>query len=495
MSDIPKENPLQFLKGIGPKRAAVLHRYGIRTLNDLLNFFPRKYVDRSNIVELNQLQPDQVVTVIGKVEAVGIRHGRRPYLYVVISDQHGVLEAIWFNGINFFKERFKVGDWVSFSGKVQFFRGFQMTHPEFDKLDQGDMENVLHTGKILAFYPGNEAFKRVGLNSYTFRKAFFNLFKENKVTVSEHLPAQIIQKRQLPDRFKAYQQVHLPDDTRLLEKALYRFKYEEFFNLQLMLALQRAHLKEKPVGISFTHKSKRLEKLYYALPFKMTEAQKRVVREIRKDMKAPTPMNRLLQGDVGAGKTLVAVMAMLIAIDNGYQAALMVPTEILAEQHYFNIKRLLKGFDVKINLLTGSTNSRARKEILSALSTGEPQILIGTHALIYARDPIPNLGLIVIDEQHRFGVMQRARLIEKGQQPDVLVMTATPIPRTLALTAYGNLDVSTIDELPPNRQPITTLWRFENATPKIYQFLREHLDASEQAYIIYPLVEESEKMD
>ena len=289
--------------------------------------------------------------------------------------------------------------------------------------------------------------------------------------------------------------MHLPEDGQLLEKAIYQFKYEEFFNLQLMLALQKVHLKTKTVGIAFTKKSESLEKLYFKLPFKMTEAQKRVVKEIRRDMRQPFPMNRLLQGDVGAGKTLVALMAMLIAIDNGYQAALMVPTEILAEQHYFNISRMLKGLDVPVSLLTGSTTAKQRKELNEMLSSGKPHILIGTHALIYNESQIPNLGLIIIDEQHRFGVMQRAKLIEKGQQPDVLVMTATPIPRTLALTAYGSLDVSVIDELPPNRQPITTLWRFDNSAPKIYQFIREHLDLGEQAYIIYPLVEESEKMD
>ncbi|MHB2149792.1 ATP-dependent DNA helicase RecG [Calditrichota bacterium LG25] len=495
MSEEKKTNPLQYLKGIGPKRAAVLQRQGIATLEDLINFFPRKYVDRSHIVDLNLLKPDQEVTVVGKIEAVGIRHGRRRFLYVVISDGKGILEAVWFNGIEYFKNQFKVGEWVSFSGKVQFYRGFQMTHPEFDRLGEGELDNMLNTGKILAFYPGTEAFKRVGLNSYTFRKIFYFLFKNMTVNVQEYLPPTVLGQRQLLPRDRAYYQMHLPEDGKILEKAIYRFKYEEFFNLQLMLALQRAHLKSKPVGIAFPKKSERLEKLYYRLPFKMTEAQKRVVREIRKDMREPTPMNRLLQGDVGAGKTLVALMAMLIALDNGYQAALMVPTEILAEQHYFNLTRMLEGLDVEINLLTGSTGVKERRRINETLGSGAPQIIIGTHALIYNEAEIPNLGLIIIDEQHRFGVMQRAKLIEKGRQPDVLVMTATPIPRTLALTAYGSLDVSIIDELPPNRKPITTIWRFDNTAAKIYRFIREHLEMGEQAYIIYPLVEESEKMD
>ncbi len=486
---------LQYLKGIGPRRAAVLHRYGIRTIFDLLSFFPRKYVDRSDIVNLNQLQPDQEITVIGRIEAAGIRHGRRRLFYIVISDGKGLLEAIWFNGIEYFKNVFKVGEWVSLSGKVSFYRGFQMTHPDYDRLGEGELDRLLNTGKILAFYPGNDAFKKVGLNSYTFRKIFFNLFESSLPDIPEYLPPSICQKHDLFERQEAFRQVHLPVDNRSLERALFRMKYEEFFQLQLMLALQRAHLKARPVGFAFEKKSPRLEKLYFSLPFQMTEAQKRVVREIRNDMRSPSPMNRLLQGDVGAGKTLVALMAMLIAIDNGRQAALMVPTEILAEQHYFNISKMVKDLDVKVQLLTGSSTAKERRQVAEALQSGEPQIIIGTHALIYDNAEFPNLGLIVIDEQHRFGVMQRARLIEKGVRADVLVMTATPIPRTLALTAYGSLDVSVIDELPPNRKPVTTIWRFDNSAPKIYQFIKERIRAGEQVYVIYPLVEESEKMD
>ncbi|NOX89519.1 MAG: ATP-dependent DNA helicase RecG [Calditrichaeota bacterium] len=495
MSEKEKTYELQFVKGIGPKRAEVLHRHGIRTYLDLLNYFPRKYVDRSNIVPLDKLQPDQEITVIGKVEAAGIRHGRRRLFYIVISDGKGILEAVWFNGIDYFKRIFKVGEWVSLSGKVAFYRGFQITHPEYDRLGEGELNNLMHTGKILAFYPENEAFKRVGLNSYTFRKIFFLLLNKKTPEVEEYFPPELKQKRGFINRAEAYRQIHIPENQKILEKAIYRFKYEEFFNLQLMLALQRAHQKAQPIGFAFEKKSERLAKLYHNLPFEMTEAQKRVVKEIRNDMKSPSPMNRLLQGDVGAGKTLVALMAMLIAIDNGKQAALMVPTEILAEQHFFNIRKLVEPLNVKVHLITGSISQKERKSIAQDLSGGEPQIIIGTHALIYDSVNLPDLGLVVIDEQHRFGVMQRARLIEKGLRADVLVMTATPIPRTLALTAYGSLDVSVIDELPPNRKPVTTIWRFDNSASKIYDFIKQRTEAGEQAYIIYPLVEESEKLD
>lgn len=490
-----QEYELQFIKGIGPRRAEILARYGIRNLQDLINFFPRKYVDRSNIVALHQLQPDQEVTVIGRIEAAGIRHLRKKLFYIVISDGKGLLEAVWFNAADYFKNVFKVGEWVSLSGKIGYFRGYQMTHPEYDRLGEGEIENLLNTGKIIPFYPENEAFKRTGINSYTFRRIFDFLIKTHFDRIEEFFPSFILQQRHLLKRSDAYKEIHAPTDQRSLSRAQYRFKYEDFFFLQILFALQKAHIKEKPVGIAFTAKSTRLEQLYRKLPFQLTEAQKRVIKEIRQDMKLSTPMNRLLQGDVGSGKTLVAVMAMLIAIDNGYQAALMVPTEILAEQHYLTISGLLQSLDVKVRLLTGSTGPKQRRLLAEEMHSREAHIVIGTHALIQDAVTFRELGLIVIDEQHRFGVLQRAQLVEKGINADVLVMTATPIPRTLAMTAYGHLDISVIDELPANRRPVTTVWRFDNKADKIYDFVNERVEAGEQAYIVYPLVEESEKLD
>lgn len=487
---------LQYIKGIGPKRAQVLSEYGINTLYDLINFFPRKYVDRSNIVDLNVLTPEQEVTVIGKIEAAGVRRMRRQIFYIVISDGKGLLEAVWFNSINYFKKIFKIGEWVSLSGKVSYYRGFQLVHPDYDRLGQGEIDNLFNTGKILPFYPGSDAFKRAGINSHIFRKVFYHIIQNDYLNrFSEFFPDLLLNKRNFLNRTEAYRQIHNPDSNDLLDKAVYRFKYEDFYYLQLMFALQRAHLKSKPAGISFINKSERLARLYNNLPFKMTEAQKRVVKEIRNDMKQSSPMNRLLQGDVGSGKTLVAIMAMLIALDNGYQAALMVPTEILAEQHFLNISKLLQPLNVKVSLLTGSTKAKQRNQLKEELNLNQPHIVIGTHALIQDTVGFKKLGLVVIDEQHRFGVDQRGRLGEKGNNPDILVMTATPIPRTLALTVYGSLDVSIIDEMPPDRKSITTVWRFDNKADKIYEFIRERIKAGQQAYIVYPLVEESEKLD
>jgi ATP-dependent DNA helicase RecG len=490
-----QEYELQFIKGIGPKRAEVLAKYQIRTFYDLINYFPRKYVDRSNIVPLNKIQPEQEVTVIGKIEAAGIRKARKPIFYIVISDDTGILEAVWFNAANYFKNLFKVGEYVSLSGKIGYFHGYQMTHPEYDRLGEGEIENLLNTGKIIPFYPENETFKKTGINSYAFRR-IFNFLIQNKFNeIDEFLPESITAKRKFQHRLEAYREIHEPENNQKLEKAVYRFKYEDFYFLQLMFALQKAHIKEKPVGIAFEKSSELLETLYKKLPFQLTDAQKKVIKEIRHNMKIPVPMNRLIQGDVGSGKTMVALMAMLIALDNGFQAALMVPTEILAEQHYSNIKRELQSLNVKVSLLTGSTTQAQRKELAAELHSKVPHIVIGTHALIQQAVKFPELGLIVIDEQHRFGVLQRARFVEKGINADVLVMTATPIPRTLALTAYGHLDVSVIDEMPANRKPITTVWRFDNKADKIYEFLCERITAGEQAYIVYPLVEESEKLD
>jgi len=496
MSAAPKkEYELQFIKGIGPRRAEVLDKYNLKTFNDLINFFPRRYVDRSNIVALNKLQPEQEVTVIGRIEAAGIRKARKPIFYIVISDDTAILEAVWFNAANYFKNLFKVGEWVSLSGKVGYYRGYQLTHPEYDRLGEGEIENLINTGKIIPLYPGNEAFKRSGINSYTFRRIFDHLRKKELNQVIEFFPDKLIDKRFLIKRSEAYKEIHAPSDEAKLEKAQYRFKYEDFYYLQLMFALQKRHMQEKPVGIIFKKKSERLEQLYNRLPFELTGAQKKVIKEIRLDMKQAAPMNRLLQGDVGSGKTLVALMAILIAVDNGFQTALMVPTEILAEQHYLNISKLLEPFKLKVSLLTGSTNQKQRKELAKELLQNEPHLVIGTHALIQDAVKFKELGLIVIDEQHRFGVMQRAQLVEKGINADILVMTATPIPRTLALTAYGHLDNSIIDEMPANRKPITTVWRFDNKAQKIYQFICEHINAGEQAFIVYPLVEESEKLD
>jgi ATP-dependent DNA helicase RecG len=486
---------LQYLKGIGPVRAEAFQNAGIKTIAHLRTFYPRKYLDRTNIVPLNQLELNKEVTVIGKIEALGIRRLRKSIFYLVISDGEGFLEATWFQNVQYFKKMFSVGLWVSLSGKISFYRGYQMTHPDYDLIGEGDLSNMIHTGKVLPVYPGSADFKNSSINSYSLRKIFF----ENKEIVfdniSESLSPDIVETHKFPDRKSALINIHLPENSSLLQKCIHRLKYEEFFFLQVLLALQKQQTKEIQPGISFEKASDQLTSLYKKLPFSMTVAQMRVMKEIRADMKRPNPMNRLLQGDVGSGKTLIALMAMLIAIDNGYQASLMVPTEILAEQHFNNIRQFLFNSNIQVSLLTGSTKSKNRKEILEKVASGDPQIIIGTHALIQEKVNFSKLGLVIIDEQHRFGVMQRSQLVDKGINADTLVMTATPIPRSLALTVYGNLDVSILDEMPKGRKPVDTRWRFDESADKIYKFVAEKARKNEQTYIVYPLIEESEKVD
>ncbi len=486
---------LQYIKGIGPKRASALEKSGLNTLTDLLYFFPRKYIDRSNIITLSELKKGEDVTVIGKIESASIRRGKKSAFYLVISDGKGFLEAVWFSHAQRYKDIFSVGEWISLSGKVSFYRGYQLVHPDYDRLGDDDLSGVLNTGKIVPIYPGSDEFKKAGLNSYTFRKIFQSVFLTKLSGIQEILPQSIIEKYHFPKRIEGFREMHTPTTLPNLKQSINRFKYEEFFFIQLMLAIQQIHTKNEVPGYTFDKSSERLKKLYYRLPFKMTGAQERVVKEIRRDMKNPHPMNRLLQGDVGSGKTLVAVMAMLIAIDNGFQTALMVPTEVLAEQHYLNITKILKDLAVEIILLTKSTNIEKRKEVNLLMQSGKPLIAIGTHALIQENVKFKKLGLIIVDEQHRFGVVQRSRLQEKGISPDVLVMTATPIPRTLALTIYGNLEVSILDEMPAGRIATQTIWRFDNKANDIYEFINKHVKNGEQVYIVYPLVEDSEKID
>jgi len=486
---------LQYIKGIGPKRASVLNKYGIKSFWDLLEYFPRRYLDRSRIISIDKLLINEEFTVIGKIEAVGIRRSRKPVFYLVISDGKGILEAVWFNYINQYKMMFKVGEWVSLSGKVKFYRGYQMIHPDYDKLGNGDFEDLINTGKIIPIYPGGEAFKKVGLNSYTFRRIFHYILFIHGSEIPEVLPESLNNRNKFLSRNECFRNIHSPLSDDYLSRSIERFKYEEFFFIQLLLALQKQHTKKNEPGYTFEKASVKLENLYHQLPFSMTTAQKRVVKELRMDMKQPHPMNRILQGDVGSGKTLVAMMAMLISIDNGYQVALMVPTEVLAEQHFYTVSKSLKNLNVKVVLLTGNTSGSERKLLLEQIKSNEPLIIIGTHALIQEGVAFSKLGLIIIDEQHRFGVLQRSSLVKKGFQAHILMMTATPIPRTLALTVYGDLDVSILDEMPPNRQPVQTYWRFEERTEEINTFIIETVDKGEQAFIVYPLVDESEKID
>ncbi len=489
------EWPVDRAAGIGPKRAEALQNAGVYSIGDLLYYFPRRYLDRSTVTPINRLKPDQEVTVVAKVMQFSVQKGRRSRFVLLVGDGTGFLHCIWFSRLTFWYKMFKPGEWLALSGKVGFFRNLQMTHPEFDRLGMSGDGEMVHTGKIIPLYPSSEALGEAGFDSRGFRRIIHGVLKSYGEQIRESIPEALVVRLGMVPLRQALTAIHFPADFASLQAAQMRLKFDELFFMELLVALRRHHQQESTGGIRFESVGELTRRLVASLPFELTGAQKRVLREIRADMKSARPMNRLLQGDVGSGKTVVALIAMLIAVENGYQAALMAPTEILAEQHYLTLHTLLESLGVGVELLVGGQGRGEREQILERIATGQAGIIVGTHALIQEAVDFHQLGLVVIDEQHRFGVMQRATLRDKGLNPDVLVMTATPIPRTLTMTVYGDLDVSIIDELPANRKPIRTFWREEQRRSRVYQFLRSKVAEGAQAYIVFPLVEESEKSD
>ena len=489
----PLDTPAEFLKGVGPHRAAALRSIGIENLQDLLEFRSRRYLDHSDIRQIRDIEIDENVTIAGEIISKQIiRYGKRR-LVLRVHDGTGVLEAVWFNQAGFFEKIFKEQMTVAFSGKVARYKTWQMVHPDFDIIS--DQREQLNTGQLIPLYPSTQELKKVGLSNYTFRRIFSQALERHGNNIPETLPASLIKRYRLFSRKDAYRQMHFPESIEHLHQVERRFKYEELFYLQLLIALRKHFYSSPETGIPMSLPDTTFNDLIGALPFALTGAQKRALQEIRSDLESGQPMNRLVQGDVGSGKTVVALLGMQLAVAGGYQAAIMAPTEILAQQHYNNIRNLLPDKKIRINLLIGSLKASEKKVVQRRIAEGDVEIVVGTHALIQEGVDFKNLGFVVIDEQHRFGVMQRGELIDKGQKPHVLVMTATPIPRTLALTIYGDLDVSVIDEMPPGRQEIRTFWRTEDRLPLVYDFLREHLKKGEQVYVVYPLVEESEKLD
>ena len=486
---------IQFVKGIGPRRAALLKKVDVETVEDLLHYFPRRHLDRSHLTKISDLKKDEQVTLIGRIYSAEMVQGRRKRFVLLVGDGSGYLQCVWFQGLSYINKIFKVGDTVAFSGKIAWYHGPQLVHPEYDRITEEGEADPLHTGGIVPLYPSNEALSRGGLDGRGFRKIIKACFTGLPEQIPETLPISILNHQHLMDRKKALENIHYPENQSAWREAQKRLKFEELFYIQLFLAIQRSHQKIEKKGIEFTQIGQQTRNLVKQLPFDLTSAQRRVLREIVDDMKEPRPMNRLLQGDVGSGKTVVALISMLIAIENGYQAAMMAPTEILAEQHYITLSEILESLDVHVALLKGSQKAAERKEILAAMASGKADLIVGTHALVQEGVDFHQLGLVVIDEQHRFGVMQRAVLRDKGLHPDVLVMTATPIPRTLALTLYGDLDTSIIDELPAGRKPIQTVKRYEAKRSAIYEYIRDEVKKGRQVYIVYPLVEESEKLD
>jgi ATP-dependent DNA helicase RecG len=487
------------LKGVGPQRAELLKKeLGIFTFNDLLNHFPYRHVDKTKVNLISDINWDtdytQIAGVLSGIELIGQKGKKR--LVGHVKDKSGFLELVWFEGISWIQKSLMPGQSYLVYGKVSFYQEHpQIIHPEMEPLTADLLDGKTYLEPV---YPSTEKLRSKGLGGRALGKltqALFLVLNEN--TVYENIPSTVLQQLKLISRFEAYKQIHFPFSQQDHDKAVRRFKFEEFFLSQLKLARLRQQRHRFSKGVLFDKVGSLFNRFYSDyLPFELTGAQKRVLKEIRSDTARGRQMNRLLQGDVGSGKTIVALLAMLLAIDNGYQACIMAPTEILAQQHYDSIAELLKDLPVNIALLTGSTKARGRKEIIHKLQEGSLDILMGTHALIEEAVQFKKLGLAVVDEQHRFGVEQRARLWEKSEiTPHILVMTATPIPRTLAMTAYGDLDYSVMNEMPPGRQLITTVHRYENKRSQVMNFVRSEIDKGRQVYITFPLIEESAKLD
>jgi len=497
---IKLEDSVQYLKGIGPEKAKALDSVGIKTIEDLLYYIPRRYLDRSTILPMNKLKVGTTATVIGRVESFGIKKGRRkPQFQVIIRDETGFLYLVWFHKIKYIKNLFEENDLVVASGQVTVYGGFQIIHPEFEiisKKSEGEIpdDELIHTGRVIPLYPSTAELKRVWLDSRGFRRVLKPLLNNVGDLVTESLPPRVISDSNLLSLPQALKNVHFPEDLEITNLARSRLAFDELFYLELMLALRKKRI-HREEGIAFLKPGNLVRSALKMLPFELTPVQKKVLREIATDIMSEHAMHRLLQGDVGSGKTIVALVAMLMAVESGYQSALMAPTEILAEQHHITIHQMMESLGVRTVLLTSSVVGTERETILEEISKGTAKVIIGTHALIQKKVDFFKLGLVVIDEQHRFGVMQRAKLKQKGKSPDVLVMTATPIPRSLALTLYGDLDVSVIDSLPPGRKEIKTFLYSGNSKSKIHEFLESELKKGHQAYIVYPLVEESEKAD
>ncbi len=492
------DQDVMYLPGVGPKKKEILSKeLGIQTWRDLLEHFPYKYVDRSRIYRISEISGDMpFVQIRGRMLGYDeyAMSARKKRIVGHFSDGHGVVDLVWFQGAQYIYKNYPIGKELIVFGRPTVYGGrYQFAHPDIDDASQLQLSDM----GMQPYYMTTERMKKAGINSRAMEKMTKTLVTKLPETLPETLPPYITGPLHLISRLEALRQIHYPHNAREMQQARYRLKFEELFYVQLNILRYASDHRRKYRGYIFSRAGAQLNDFYRNhLPFDLTNAQKRVVREIRDDMASGRQMNRLLQGDVGSGKTLVALMAMLIAIGNGYQACIMAPTEILAEQHLATIRQMLGDMDIHVELLTGVVKGRRRADILDRLSKGEIDILVGTHAVIEDAVVFARLGLAVVDEQHRFGVAQRARLWAKSEMPPhILVMTATPIPRTLAMTLYGDLDVSVIDELPPGRKPIQTLHKYDTQTTSLYQGIRQQIDSGRQVYIVYPLIEESEKSD
>ena len=504
------DDSVQYLKSVGPKRAESFSKIGIRTIRDLLFYFPSRHLDRTTVLTAAKAYSymmngyDGELTVIGKVfEKEKKRFGKKEILKVQFRDETGYFECVWFRGTKYFYSVFNEGDMFAISSKPDKSKhgALQFIHPDFDRISEEE-KTFLHTGKIIPFYRIPKELKSGNIGDLSLRRIISLAVENYADLIEETLPPEILTQNKLIGLSEAIRNYHFPESTERLNSAQTRFKFEELFYLELLVALRKQNYQSKLFGNKMSIKSNLVQNFLKTLPFELTKAQLKVLSEIKGDLLSEKPMNRLLQGDVGSGKTIVSLIAMLIAIDNGFQAAIMAPTEILADQHAKNISAMMKKFfesyperEIKVSLLLGGQKKVERVRRLQEIELHEADIIVGTHALFEEKVTYKNLGLVVIDEQHRFGVRQRAKLQSKGKTPEVLVMSATPIPRTISMTVYGDLDISVIDEMPKNRKPIKTVLRGESRLPEIFKFIVDKKNEGYQTFIVYPLVEESDKLE
>ena len=490
--------PLTYIKGVSVQRATLLYlELGIKNCNDLLNFFPFRYIDKTQFYQIKELQPNssevQIVGKITHIKSVAQKRGSR--LVATFQDASGSMELVWFKGQKWIKDALKINTPYVVYGKLNHYNGsFSIPHPEMELVSE--YKKKLQS-KMQPVYPSTEKLSNSGVSNKLMRGYIQNLLQQVYDSIEESLSQEIIDDFKLIRKRDALLNVHFPKSQEALAKAQFRLKFEELFFIQLQLIRKKLINKTKIKGFVFDNVGEHFNHFYKnKLPFELTNAQKRVLKEIRKDVGSGAQMNRLLQGDVGSGKTIVALLSMLLSIDNGYQATIMAPTEILANQHYVAVSELLKGMNISVAILTGSVKTKKRREIHTNLEEGSLHILVGTHALLEDKVQFKNLGIAIIDEQHRFGVKQRAKLWSKNTlPPHILVMTATPIPRTLAMSVYGDLDISVIDELPPGRKEVKTVHRFDSNRLSVFKFLKDEISKGRQVYIVYPLIQESEAMD
>ena len=484
--------PLTVLKGIGPKKAEALSIDGLSTINQLLHYYPRKYLDRTTLTLLSKLSGGQNVNVIGTIQSIKMRKGKfKFFLESIIYDGYGYLTLRWFNGAKYIKKALKIGDKLAVSGKVEFYNGYQIIHPDFEKLKED--EDPINTGSIIPIYPLTSNLKNNGIDS-RFLRRIIKTIKKSSISINDHFEKNFLLETNLIELKRALNDIHFAKSLIDLKRAIERLKFDEHFFLQLYLAFKNQKnlkIKSKPCF----QNSKFDKKIIEALSFELTEAQHRAHTQIKNSLTNSSPMNCLLQGDVGSGKTIVSILASSIAVESNFQVAIMAPTEILARQHLKSFKKEFDPLQITCALLTGGMARKERDKIIDSLNNGKIDLVIGTHALIQKDVKFKKLGLVIIDEQHRFGVNQRRKLVEKGNNPHFLAMTATPIPRTLAITLYGDMDLCIIDEMPKNRKHVITKVIDENRLKRVYDFMAKEVALGRQCMIVYPLVEETEKSD